>query len=342
MKIMVKIGIPKTLAYYTFYPLWKTFLEELGLEVVLSPPTNKKILDLGVQETVNDACVPIKLYHGHVMALKNKVDFLFIPRLVSADGKSTFCPKFLGLPDMVKFSREDLPPIINTTFRVRRFRASLFGFLYKIGTKFSAKKTTIIRGYLKAGQIHKKYHYLLSKGFFPSEALEKLHTPLKDIEFPRPGKEKITLAVVGYPYSIFDPYISGNLLQNLRKIGIGIITPENIANNSFRKMSRRLPQNFFWYYSNRAAWSALHLIEKAKNIDGIIHVTAFGCGPDAMLNKLLELEAKNHNQLPFLTVSIDEHSGEAGILTRLEAFVDMLIHKKETKGEKLSEGIPGN
>ncbi len=331
---MTKIGIPRTLSYYTFYPLWKTFLEEIGLEVILSPPTNKKTLDLGVQETVNDACVPIKLYHGHVMALKDKVDFLFIPRLVKADDKNTFCPKFLGLPDMVRFSREDLPPIIDPTFRMKSLRASLFGFLYNIGRQFSASKTSIIQGYLRARKAHKKYHYLLNRGLFPSEAMENLNSPLREIDFPGPGKEELTLAVIGYPYSIFDPYISGNLLKNLQKMGIGIITPENISSKDLKTFSRYLPQNFFWYYSNRAAWAALHLINKAKKIDGIIHVTAFGCGPDAMLNKLLELEAKHHDQLPFLSISIDEHSGEAGILTRLEAFIDMLEHKKKAEGSK--------
>ncbi len=326
---MAKVGIPRTLGYYTFFSLWKTFLEELGLEVIISPPTNKKTLDLGVQETVNDACVPIKLFHGHVMALKNKVDYLFIPRLVSADGQSTFCPKFLGLPDMVRFSREDLPPIIDNTFRIQKGRPSWFNFLYSIGKELQATPQAIIRGYWQAIKKHKKYHSLLNRGLFPEQAMENLDQPYSSISFPKSSTSPINLAVVGYPYSIFDPYISGNLLHNLRAMNIGIITPENISWAAMKKMSSRLPQNFFWFYSNRAAWSVLHLLEKTRNIDGVIHVTAFGCGPDAMLNKLLELEAKDHNQTPFLSLSIDEHSGEAGIITRLEAFVDMLSYQNK-------------
>ncbi len=326
---MAKVGIPRTLGYYTFFSLWKTFLEELGLEVIISPPTNKKTLDLGVQETVNDACVPIKLFHGHVMALKNKVDYLFIPRLVSADGQSTFCPKFLGLPDMVRFSREDLPPIIDNTFRIQKGRPSWFNFLYSIGKELQATPQAIIRGYWQAIKKHKKYHSLLNRGLFPEQAMENLDQPYSSISFPKSSTSPINLAVVGYPYSIFDPYISGNLLHNLRAMNIGIITPENISWAAMKKMSSRLPQNFFWFYSNRVAWSVLHLLEKTRNIDGVIHVTAFGCGPDAMLNKLLELEAKDHNQTPFLSLSIDEHSGEAGIITRLEAFVDMLSYQNK-------------
>jgi predicted nucleotide-binding protein (sugar kinase/HSP70/actin superfamily) len=78
----VRVGIPRYLGYFTFYPLWKTFFEEIGLEVITSPPTNQQILNDGVAEAVNDACIPIKLYHGHVVAIKDQVDVLFVPHPV--------------------------------------------------------------------------------------------------------------------------------------------------------------------------------------------------------------------------------------------------------------------
>jgi len=55
-QLKVKVGIPRALAYYTFYPLWKVFLEKLGAEVIISKITNRKILEDGIRETVNDAC----------------------------------------------------------------------------------------------------------------------------------------------------------------------------------------------------------------------------------------------------------------------------------------------
>ncbi len=86
--------------------------------------------------------------------------------------------------------------------------------------------------------------------------------------------------------------------------------------------------NLFWYYSNQVVWTSLYfLYEKRTMVDGFIHVTAFGCGPDAMVDKLIELEARDA-KMPFLTITIDEHTGEAGMATRLEAFVDMLLKKK--------------
>jgi predicted nucleotide-binding protein (sugar kinase/HSP70/actin superfamily) len=92
-------------------------------------------------------------------------------------------------------------------------------------------------------------------------------------------------------------------------------------------MSKRLPKNLFWYYSNRVVYACLHYLNDVE-LDGIIHVTAFGCGPDAMTNKLIELETKRLNNVPFMTVTIDEHTGEAGVNTRIEAFVDLLKRKK--------------
>ena len=116
----MRVGIPRTLSYFTFYPLWKPFFETLGAEVIVSPESNKELLDDGVRNTVTDACVPIKLFHGHVAALIDKVDILFMPRLVSLDGKSTLCPKFLGLPDMVKYSIAGLPEIIENRLDLKK------------------------------------------------------------------------------------------------------------------------------------------------------------------------------------------------------------------------------
>jgi len=62
-------------------------------------------------------------------------------------------------------------------------------------------------------------------------------------------------------------------------------------------------------------------------VDGIIHITAFGCGPDSFLSRLMELES-DATGIPFMIIRIDEHTGENHLLTRIEAFVDMIKRKK--------------
>ena len=83
--------------YYTYHPFWMVFFDDIGVQVVTSGRTTKNILDKGVREALADACVPIKLFFGHVMEIKDKVDFLFIPRIVCLDGKTVYCPKVFGL-----------------------------------------------------------------------------------------------------------------------------------------------------------------------------------------------------------------------------------------------------
>ena len=63
-----------------------------------------------------------------------------------------------------------------------------------------------------------------------------------------------------------------------------------------------------------------------KKIDGIIALSAFGCGPDSLMVDEIDYHAKIKG-IPMIHLTIDEHTGEAGFITRIEAFVDMLTRK---------------
>lgn len=321
----VRVGIPRALSFYTYYPLWKPFFEGLGAEVIVSPVSNKTLLDEGVKETVNDACVPIKLLHGHVAALKDKVDILFLPRLVSLDGKSTLCPKFLGLPDMVRYAIDGLPEMIDLRLDMKKSRWELYRFMYRAGKQITKNQCKIISAIWHAKYNLMRYRKLLLAGLTPAEAfplLERQGFPKKAV---RPG---IKLAVLGYPYALYDHYISVGLIEKLVEHGVNVVTPDMVPEHIMRRMGKKLPKNLFWYYSNRVVWAGQYYLQD-HGVDGIIHVTAFGCGPDAMTNKLIELEAKQcGRQVPFMSITIDEHTGETGVATRVEAFVDLLKRKK--------------
>jgi predicted nucleotide-binding protein (sugar kinase/HSP70/actin superfamily) len=66
---------------------------------------------------------------------------------------------------------------------------------------------------------------------------------------------------------------------------------------------------------------------KDNKIDGIIVLNAFGCGPDSLMVERIIRKAKQFNK-PIINLTIDEQTGEAGFVTRIEAFVDMLFRKK--------------
>jgi len=325
--LALKVGIPSALMYYAYYPMWKTFFNELGIEVVNSGRTTKNILDNGIREALADACVPIKLFFGHAVELKNKVDYIFIPRTVCLNGKTVYCPKFLGLPDMVRYSVENLPPVIDVRIDTREGRFSLFKAYLQIGKLFGAEITKITRAYLKAKSALGRFNRLLRKGWSPAEAISYLYNSKKS--FARHGEYNLKFAVIGYPYAVNDSFISVNLLDKLRRMGVKVLTMENI--HPLLLLLQRncsLPKRLFWTFSDTALKAAHYLFRQGR-VDGVLHLTAFGCGPDSLLNKFIELEAKKHCNIPFMTLMIDEHTGEAGMTTRLEAFVDMVRRRKE-------------
>lgn len=328
---MARVGIPHALAYFLYYPFCKTFFEDLGHEVVVSTPTTRAILDRGVEETVNDACIPIKIYHGHIASLIDKADFIFCPRLVSVRrhgdfGSETFCPKFLGLPDLIRLTFEKAPPIIDTRIDLKQGKEQLEAMCVEVGEQLGNSAQQSKSAYQKARQVHRQFLSLLEKGKLPPEAMEILFSPGKpassDVQ-----KGEFNIAVVGYPYAIYDPYINVGLLNMLNKEQIKVYTQDMLSDKILNREARELPKSMFWYFSNRAVYGALYYMKK-DYIDGIIHITAFACGPDSMVDRLLEIEARRRNK-PYLSISIDEHTGENGVRTRVEAFVDMLRYRRD-------------
>lgn len=321
-----RIGIPRTLAYYYFFPWWKTFFEGIGLEVVPSDVTTKTILDEGVEECVNDACIPIKLFHGHAVNLRSKVDYLFIPRLVSIRkfGTETFCPKFLGLPDLVRASVSELPEMIDVRVDLAKGRRELFRLCQSLGRRFGAGFWQVTQAFWKAKRVYNQYRRLLYQKMTPLEAMEVIEG-----RSPDPVEEPVLLrfAVLGYPYAVYDRFVNVDLIKKLKSLGVKILTAEMVPQHKLLREARRYPKDLFWHFSNQVIQATNYFIHR-EPVDGIIHVTAFGCGPDAMVDRLMELDAKHNGRVPFLSIMIDEHTGDGGILTRVEAFVDMLKRKK--------------
>lgn len=320
-----KIGIPASLMYFTQYPAWHAFFSGLGLQVVTSGATTKKLLDQGVREALADACLPVKVYIGHVLSLKDRVDYLFVPRIVCLNRRTIYCPKFLGMPDMVKHGLSCQLPVLDTWFDVRERSTNLWNAYRSIGQFFRKPFGQIVRAYWQARRADKALSRLLHSGHMLPTALAHL-TQGKPLPDP-PAEGDLTFAVLGYPYLVHDPFVSFELPGKLRRLGVRMLTMENVPENYLRQQEHLLDKTMFWTFSDWAIKAALYFFNQQK-VDGIIHLTAFGCGPDSMVDKLMELTAHDYPQVPFMSLTIDEHSGEAGVMTRLEAFVDMVRRKK--------------
>src|SRR5512136_1007479 len=131
-----RIGIPKALMYYRYFSLWSTFFEELGWRVIVSDGLGKT----GKIIYFEDSCLPMKLLVTHAVSLKDEVDHLFVPRLVSLHRTYMMCPKFRGAPDIVRLATEGNLSIIDETIDLRVRGNSLPRSFLKIGEKLGAPK----------------------------------------------------------------------------------------------------------------------------------------------------------------------------------------------------------
>ncbi len=315
----MKIGIPRGLLFYRFYYLWKTFLEELGQEVVISPPTNKPIIQRGLTYAVEEICFPAKVFLGHTHYLKDKVDLLFIPRVVSFHKGEYTCPKILGLPDMVRnLFHVPAERVIDDEINMRERDQVGWrqGFL-SIGKRFVANERRIARALREAEEAHRRYRQQVRKGVLPEVMIDGVH-PLP----PRP--EKVLL--LGHTYLINESFINMNIISKVHDMGFSVITPDMVDPRKARHALREIPKASFWTFSNEIMGSTLAILrDRPPEVKGLIHLVSFECGPDSLVGEVLGRLLKREKDLfPYLRLEIDEHTGEAGLVTRLEAFVDMM------------------
>ncbi len=317
----MKVGIPRSLFYFYYYPLWKTFFEGLGATVVTSSWTNRQTVERGLRTAVDEACFPIKVCFGHVQELCHaELDCIFIPRLVSIEERSYICPKFMGLPDMVRASLPNLPEIIDITIDLSRNGRTLEKDLLRLGRRFSQNSAVTRRAYRDGLAEWRRCRQWCRHGYTMAEAIR-----LWDGErITQPAANGLNIGVLGHAYSLYDRMISMSLVDRLRQLGCQVQVVENLEQAAVEAKAGEIPKRVFWTLGRKAVGGAL-LLDSQPEVDGIVYLACFGCGPDSMVGEIISRKVLSK---PFMMLTIDEHTGEAGLVTRLEAFCDMLQLRK--------------
>lgn len=304
------VGIPKGLLYYKYYPFLTTFFSELGAEVITSENTNKKILDLGVKFCVDEACLPIKIFHGHAASLRYKCDLMVIPRVMQLQKNEYICPKFCGLPEMVLNSIDNMPPAITEPIYAIS-KNSLYKWAKSAGRKVTVNSFKIKHAFIKA-----------------YETQERHATGIKDSGYD------MKVALVGHPYNIYDNFVNMDLVSKLDKLGVSVETMEFTQDFLINLEINNLYKRPFWTFCRENYGFAVNAA-KEKKVNGIIYVSSFNCGTDSII---IELIKDKIGGFPFLTLKVDEHTGEAGIDTRIEAFTDMLERRIQNESDIPTHG----
>jgi len=322
---MIKIGIPQSLFYYYYYPLWSTYFKEIGCQVVVSNSTNKNIATRGVQLTVDESCFPVKVYFGHVEDLLSKVDYIFCPRIVSIEPKEYICPKFMGLPDIVKAAFGHKVKWLTPTIALKKYCQQEHKTVFTDMAKELDIDTKIADyAWERAIKAQSYYEKLILKELTPNDALEVFLG--KKTEEELQNKDAPNIALLGHGYNLYDQYLNMNLIKKLRANGFNILTPDMVDKEVISYHNSKLRKRIFWTLGKKIIGSLYDFSEKNR-VQGIIYVASFGCGPDSMIGHLAESYIRKNN-IPFMHLTLDEHTGEAGVNTRLEAFLDMLKRRE--------------
>ncbi|MBQ8848046.1 MAG: hypothetical protein IJ003_03795 [Candidatus Gastranaerophilales bacterium] len=330
MKNKKVIGIPRAMSYYNYFPFWYGFFNSLDIEIVLSAPTTKKTISDGASLVVTETCLPVKVYVGHILNLLEKgVENIFVPSIQSIAPKIYNCSKIRGLPDLIRNVVKGEFNIIEATLDKSEKNAGLNEFLTEIAKQFNITDAEVIKKAQNQGfVVQNNFNVMVQNGLEFDEALKYAKNGQVIIP-PKKEEKPISIALIGHAYNIYDKRICMDIFKKLENMDVRVLNAYQLTQEQLKGGMNALNSSLYWANQYEMTGCAGHYLQDEK-IDGIITLTAFGCGPDSLMLEDIRRKSKNFNK-PILNLTIDEHTGEAGFITRIEAFCDMLFRNKRAK-----------
>lgn len=312
-----QIGVPRGLMFSEYFPLYNAFLTELGFDVVPSDKTNKRIIDLGLSTSIGEPCFPYKVAHGHYVDLMQKgVDYIFSPGVCSAEqpndnlDKSATCPYLQAAPEVI---------------------ATCTG-LYDTNIKYLTPRIHFGRGKRHLTRVFTEVAKELGKN--KEQAKRALEVGLDALSRFRQWQEErgrevldslapdqMAFVIVGRPYSLYDEAVNMDIGKKAQDLGILAIPQDFIPISSVD-----ITDSWSNVYSRQIQkkLAAARIIREDPRLRAVV-LTYFGCGPDSFANPFFKDEIGE----PCYIMQIDEHTADAGVITRIEAFADTAIEASQ-------------
>lgn len=303
----IKIGFPRALLYHKYAPMWTHFFRAINCQIITSPNTNRAILDQGIQYSIDENCLAVKIFLGHVHYLLDKVDYIFIPRIYCLHEQEEICVKLYALGDIVRNTFRNVHILEYTVDREKK-QDELSGMV-QIGLKLGRSLQQTRQAYNEAVCVWIEHQ---------NTKLEKQLSLVKGSQ-----KAQCRILIVAHVYVTYDAMLGKMVSRLLEEMGAEVIYADVVDEQLSRELSSRLSTDCYWTYNKHL----LGGIEFYRNqVDGIVFLMAFPCGPDALIATLCQHMI---HELPFCVLNMDELQGDAGLKTRLESFVDILMLRKE-------------
>ena len=296
----MSVGVPRSLGFFYLHPFYRTFLGEIGVQWTESPYTSESDLQRLDLCPTDEPCIAVKAAFVHVDALIRKgCRKFFVPTVISLSGTSYCCPKMMGLPAMLKaafgISDEDfISPVIDMRDDPRGWPRTWVSAARRLGVSSEARAKRALQEALRAWRGHEDSSV-------------------------RVGHFTWDTGVMGHSYVLHDIF-GRRLLERVGDSG-SVITAENVSKEDAHAALKGIFEaEKLWTIEGHILGAALHLIRSGK-VNRLVFVSAFSCGPASVIENYIAKEAGDLG-IPLLNLAVDEHSGEAGLLTRIEAFMD--------------------
>ncbi len=305
------VGIPRSMYTFDRLPFWSVFFKECGFDVLISGETDRHIREAGVDHSVAEPCFPIRVAHGHVSQLfEGGADTVFVPNILNEetdhpDIESHACPWGQTLPWVIRaaphleqYADRMLAPTIHFRRGPRYLKESLGEALKQFGVARKTVGQAVDRAY--AAQTGYK-NALVQAGSDALAAIEE--------------QGEMGIVLLGRGYNVYDSGVNMDIPAKLRKYyGVNVIPMDFLP--LWGTPTQDVVPNMFWNYGRRMIQAAKFVAEHPYL--HIIHITNFKCGPDSYIKHFMRAASTQ----PFLTLQFDEHTNDAGAMTRCEAYLD--------------------
>lgn len=322
------IGINKSFLVNTYYPLYSTFFTELGFNIVLpEDPSNQ-----GVERRNAAFCYPAELSHGffHTLIYEEKLDYIFLPHFKSipklnGSSVSQVCPFVQGETFFLQTTfRERLKQLNQEGVKVMAPLLDLHGGLdhaekplIEMAGQMGIKKKKAQAAFKTALEQQKRCHAEMKK--IGRETLKALEA----------DPDKTGVVVFARPYNGFVDEANMGIPRKFASRDITVI-PLDFLDVSHEKAKRHM----YWGMGQLLTMAA-KIVKKHPQLFGV-YITNFSCGPDSfILNYFRDIMGDK----PSLTLELDSLTADAGLETRIEAFLDVVTAYRQLNPVKTTPTI---
>lgn len=262
------------------------------MQVVISGVSTTKMLERASLISEAEHCLPLKMMDAHLSYIVDKVDMVFVPRIISTLKNHISCPKLSALPDAAMADVAEHVRVL--TVDINEDRVPLKKSLMLLGYELGVDKRTV-RNAVEKGLIAWK-------------------STVAELSVRYSNDDARGFLVLGHPYNIYDDFFSGPVLHKLEAMDVPV--------KLVRLDEKDVPADPIKWDTCSKMYDALQHIS-IENCAGVLQISSFNCGCDSIVMEMFRSVLRK-KKIPYMALVLDEHSSQAGIDTRLEAFVDSI------------------